>query len=107
VQGIVRRGRKKKTTSRQSRLRPGQKVVLKKLPPGFPDGLPAGNQGAISAIVGVRIRFSGFDKYGPFELEVTELNGAKDFIYHSIFVDRKYVAAVKDKRKKQKRKRRK
>jgi hypothetical protein len=41
------------------------------------------------------------------ELEFTELNGPKVFIYHSIYVDRKYVAAVKDKSKKQKRKRRK
>jgi hypothetical protein len=80
---------------------------LKKLPPGFLDGLPVEDQRAISAIVGVPIRFSGLDNYGHLELEFTELNGPKVFIYHSIYVDRKYVAAVKDKSKKQKRKRRK
>ena len=80
---------------------------MKKLPPGFIDDLPSEDQRAISAIVGVPIRFTSVDEIGRLRLEFTELNGPKEFIYHAIFVDRKYVAAVKDKSKKRKRKRRK
>ena len=99
--------RKKKATSQVPKLRTGQKVVLKKLPPGFLDRLPEEDQRAILAIVGIPIRFTNFDEIGRLRLEFTELNGPKEFIYHAIFVDRKYVAAVKAKSKKQKRKRRK
>jgi hypothetical protein len=68
----------------------GRKVVLEKIPPGLLDGLPGEDQRAIAAIVGVPIRFLGFDD-GRLELEFVEENGT----IHTIYVDRKYVRAIK------------
>jgi hypothetical protein len=47
---------------------PGATVILEKLPPGLLDGLPAEDQAALSVIVGVPIRFSGFDEDGRLDL---------------------------------------
>jgi len=85
----VRSGRKKKATSQRQNLRPGQKVVLKKLPPGFIDDLPSEDQQAISAIVGVPVLFSGFDEIGRLELEFVERDGTG----HHIYVNREFVSA--------------
>jgi hypothetical protein len=77
---------KKTARSRKSQPKPGSKVVLVKLPPGLLDGLPEEDQKAISAIVGVPIKLSGYDD-GRLELEFVEDNGT----IHSIYVDRQYV----------------
>jgi hypothetical protein len=69
------------------RPKPGGEVVLREIPPGLLDGLPEEDQKAISAIVGVPVKFSGYDD-GRLELEFVESNGTM----HSIFVDRRYVA---------------
>jgi hypothetical protein len=68
----------------------GRKVVLEKVPPGLLGGLPEEDQKAIAAIVGVPVRLSGFDD-GRLELEFVEENGT----FHHIYVDRKYVRAIK------------
>jgi len=72
-------------------LRPGATVILEKLPPGLRDGLPGEDQAAISAIVGVPIRFSGFDEDGRLELAFVEENRT----IHHIYVDRKFVKTKK------------
>jgi len=76
--------------------KPGEKVVLQRLPPGLLTGLPEEDQRAISAIVGVPIRFLGFDGDGRLELEFVEDGGT----IHSIYVDRKFVKATKSVRRK-------
>jgi hypothetical protein len=81
----------KKKISKASLPKPGQKVVLKELPPGFVDGLPEEDQKAISAIVGVPVKLSGYDEDGRLELEFVEANGT----FHHIYVDRQYVKATK------------
>ena len=82
---------KRAANSRKYLPRVGGKVVLEKLPPGLIDGLPEEDQKAISAIVGVPIRLSGYDDDGRLELEFVEANGT----IHSIYVDRRYVKATK------------
>jgi hypothetical protein len=81
---------KKTARSRKSRSKPGSKVVLAKLPPGLLDGLPEEDQRAISAIVGVPIKLSGYDD-GRLVLEFVEDSG----MIHSIYVDRQYVKTTK------------
>jgi hypothetical protein len=82
---------KKTAISRRSLLKPGGKVILKELPPGLLDGLPVEDQKAISAIVGVPVRLSGYDQDGRLELEFVEASGT----IHSIYVERQYVKATK------------
>jgi hypothetical protein len=80
----------KTPTPRKHLPKPGRKVVLEKLPPGLIDGLPRSDQNAISAIVGVPIRFLGCEEDGRFGLEFVDESG----IFHSIYVDREYVRAA-------------
>jgi len=82
---------KKTAISKKSLLKPGRKAVLKELPAGFLNGLPEEDQKAISAIVGVPVRLSGYDEDGRLELEFVEPNGT----FHHIYVDRQYVRATK------------
>jgi hypothetical protein len=90
---------KKTAISRKHLPRVGGKGVLEKLPPGLIDGLPEEDQKAISVIVGVPIRLSGYDEDGRLELEFVEGSGT----IHSIYVDRKYVKATKTNSRKSKR----
>jgi len=82
---------KKTAISKRSLPKPGERVVLEKLPPGLLDGLPEEDQRAISAIVDFPIRFLGFDDDGRLELEFVEEGGT----IHSIYVGRQSVKAVK------------
>ena len=66
-----------------AKLKPGAGAVLTKLPPGLLDGLPEQDQMAISAIVGKRILFVGYDEDGRAELEFTDSEGIGHFIYVS------------------------
>jgi hypothetical protein len=88
--------RKKVTASSESLPKPGERIVLQKLPPGLLNGLPEEDQKAITAIVGVPIRFLGFDDDGRLELEFMEHGGT----IHHIYVDRRFVKAIKSRRKK-------
>jgi hypothetical protein len=63
-------------------LKPGQKVFLKTLPPGFIDDLPTEDQQAISAVVGKPIALNGYED-GRAELEFTDGEG----VIHMIYVD--------------------
>jgi len=69
-------------------------VVLKGLPPGFIDDLPLEDQQAISSVVGKSVVLLGYDEDGRAELEFT----AKDGVIHCIWVQPKFVAAVKSRR---------
>ena len=80
--------------------KPGGKVVLTALPPGFIDDLPDEDQKAILAVVGKPIGFAGYDD-NRLKLEFAESNGTKHFIY----VDRKYVATTKNNSRKPKKRR--
>ena len=62
-------------------------AVLKELPPGFIDDLPAEDQAAIAAIVGKPISLLGYDEDGRAELEFTDKEGIIHFIYvHPRFI---------------------
>ena len=63
--------------------KPGEMVVLTKLPPGFLDDLPKEDQLAISSVVGQAIILNRYDEDGRAELEFTEENGTIHFIYVS------------------------
>ncbi len=81
---------KKIANSRKRLPKAGGKVVLEELPPGLLDGLPEEDQKAISAIVGIPIKLSGYDD-NRLVLEFVEDNGT----IHSIYVDRQYVKTTK------------
>jgi hypothetical protein len=51
------------------RPKPKKKVILKALPPGFLNNLPAVDQRAIRAAVGKPIRLNEYDADGRAELE--------------------------------------
>ena len=72
---------------RKKRPKPGQKVVLKALPPGFIDDLPEEDQRAMSAVVGKPILLNKYERDGRAELEFTDVEGVGHFIY----VDPKFI----------------
>jgi hypothetical protein len=67
--------------------KPGDKVILKALPPGFIDDLPEEEQRAISARIGRPIMLMGYDRGGRAKLEFM----AKDDSIHTLYVDLKLI----------------
>jgi hypothetical protein len=67
--------------------KPGEKVILKSLPPGFTDDLPEEDQRAISAVVGKPIVLKKYERDGRAELEFTD----GDETIHLIYVDPKFI----------------
>jgi hypothetical protein len=63
--------------------KPGEMLVLTKLPPGFLDDLPKEDQLAISSVVGQAIILNRYDEDGRAELQFAEENGTIHFIYVS------------------------
>ena len=61
--------------------KPGDTVVLVKLPPGLLDGLLDEDQRAISEIVGKPVRLEEYDEGGRAELKFTTSDGHIHFIY--------------------------
>jgi len=81
---------RKKT--RKKLPKPGQKVVLKALPPGFIDDLPDEDQRGISAMVGKPIMLNKYDRDGLAELEF-----ADPFIEncsHTMWVDPEFIEVL-------------
>jgi hypothetical protein len=72
------------------RLQPGDSVVLTEAPPGLLEGLPKGDQRAISEAVGKPIRLIGFDDDGRAELELRDSDG----IIHFVFVNPNVIRAA-------------
>jgi hypothetical protein len=67
--------------------KPGEKVILKALPPGFIDDLPEEDQRAISAVVGKPVVLNKYERDGRAELEFTD-SGAT---IHLLYVDPKFI----------------
>jgi hypothetical protein len=67
--------------------KPGAKIILKALPPGFIDDLPEEDQRAILAIVGKPIILNKYERDGRAALEFTD-NKA---VGHTIYVDPKFI----------------
>ena len=77
---------------RKKRPKPGQKVILKALPPGFIDDLPDEDQWAISAMVGKSTTLVKYERDGRAELEFADpfVENAS----HKIWVDAKFIDAL-------------
>jgi hypothetical protein len=75
---------RKKTTKKP---KPGQKVVLTALPPGFIDDLPVEDQRAVSEAVGKPTTLNQYEDDGRAELEFT----GRDDVIHLIYVDPKFI----------------
>jgi hypothetical protein len=71
--------------------KPGDMVVIERLPPGFLDDLPPEDQIAIRDVIGRPIKFNEIDSWGSAELEFGDNPGVGHFIY----VDPSYIRAVK------------
>jgi hypothetical protein len=72
----------------KKRANPGEKVILKALPPGFIDDLPEEDQRAISAVVGKPIVLNKYERDGRAELEFTDSDGTGHKIYvHPRFIE--------------------
>jgi len=67
--------------------KPGDKVVLKALPPVFVDDLPEDEQRAILARISRPIMLMGYDRDGRAELEFM----AQDDSIHTLYVDLKFI----------------
>jgi hypothetical protein len=72
------------------KMNPGQKVVLKELPPGLVDGLLRSDQEAISEVVGKPILLVTCEDDGRAELEFVDKKGH----IHFIWVDPKFIRPV-------------
>ena len=79
--------KRKERKERKHKPQPGQKVILKTLPPGFIDDLPMEDQIAISEVVGKPITLTKYEKDGRAVLEFTDKQG--DF--HGLYVDPKHI----------------
>jgi hypothetical protein len=66
---------------RKKRPKPGEKVTLKGLPPGFLDDLPEEDQRAISAVVGKPILLNKYERDGRAELEFKSGDGHGHYLY--------------------------
>ena len=56
----------------EDKPKPGDKVILKRLPPGLLDGLPEEDQLAIRDIVDKPVRLVSYDEDGRAEVEFTD-----------------------------------
>ncbi len=72
---------------RKKKPKPGEKVILKALPPGFIDDLPEEDQRAISAVVGKPIILNKYENDGRAELEFTD----NEDTIHFIYVDPRFI----------------
>lgn len=61
--------------------RPGDSVVLTRVPPGFLNGLPIEDRRAIRAVVGKPIVLNEYDGAGRAELQFKDRKGVIHFIY--------------------------
>jgi hypothetical protein len=77
----------KQRKKKKNRPKPGEKVILTALPPGFIDDLPKKEQRAISARIGRPIMLMGYDRDGRAELEFM----VQDDSIHTLYVDPKFI----------------
>jgi hypothetical protein len=69
------------TLSPQTKPKPGDTVVLTRLPAKFLNDLPLKDQKAISDAVGTRMRLNDYDEDGRAGLEFRDIDGDVHFIY--------------------------
>ena len=67
----------------QKKPKPGDTVVLTKIPAGLLGDLPTEDQRAISEMVGKPVRLIEYDAAGRAELEFTDRDGGIHFVYVS------------------------
>jgi hypothetical protein len=67
--------------NQDDRPAPGTRVVLKGLPRGFLDNLPARDKRAITAVVGKPLTLVEYDDVGRAELEFTDPRGDIHYIH--------------------------
>lgn len=72
--------------------KPGDRVALTKVPPGFLDDLPEEDQQAINEVVGKPIQLNGYDEDGSAELEFQGRKGT----FHTIWVKPDFIGAPND-----------
>ena len=76
--------------------RPGDMVILERLPPGFLDDLPLENQIAIRDMIGKPIKFNEVDSWGRAELEFGDEPGAVSITRgHYLYVDLSCIRTIK------------
>ena len=69
---------------------PGKLVILKSIPPGLLNGLPAEDRSAILSIVGRPVAFAGY-RFGQAELEFVDSAGDD----HTIWVEPSFLEHVR------------
>jgi hypothetical protein len=82
--------KKAKLTKNQAALvfRPGDNVILAKVPAGFVDDLPLEDQRAIERMVGKAVSFVAYSDDGRAELEFVDDAGTTHFIYmHPSYIE--------------------
>ncbi len=72
------------------RPKPGEPVILREMPPGLLDGLPAEDQEAIRNALGTPVVLNEYDDLGRAELQFP----ARDGVIHFIWVDPKFLMPV-------------
>jgi len=80
------------TDIEDAKPKPGNRVVLIELSPGFLHDLPAEDQQAINEVVGKPVRFNEYDEDGRAELEFRDRDGD----LHKIYVDPKFIRMMNE-----------
>jgi hypothetical protein len=72
--------------------KPGNRVILIELPPGFLDDLPEEDQQAIRDTVGKPVRLNEYDEDGRAELAFKDCNGC----FHTIYVGPEFIRVLSE-----------
>ena len=72
--------------------KPGNRVILVELPPGFLHDLPEEDQYAIKSAVGKPVRLNEYDDDGRAELEFKDCNG----YFHTMYVAPEFIRAMSE-----------
>jgi hypothetical protein len=73
-----------------NRAKPGDRVMLARIPPGLLDGLPDEDQNAIVNALGEPLVLNEYDDTGRAELEFKDERG----VIHFIYVDPSYILPI-------------
>jgi hypothetical protein len=79
------------TDTRDNKPKPGDTVLLIKVPPGLLNDLPVEDQRAISQAVGKPLVLNEYDDHGRAELEFKDSVG----VIHFIYVKPEFIRAAK------------
>lgn len=74
----------------EAKPKPGNRVILTEVPPGFVDDLPEEDQQAIKGAVGRPIRLNEYDEKGQAELEFKDRNGS----FHTMYVSPEFIRGM-------------